>query len=134
MELDITGLFAHLSGTGEGQAIRYAASAAELGENAAKITWDNAVARAISYPILNTLDEIEAGRSFLSDFGGFEDIGTWSVTTLNAAVIQFIAGEVREWDRCSDWDRYRLEVEKGSASGRMWRHFDRERVFYDLSN
>ena len=79
MEINITGFFC------TGQAHLYSASVAELaelGENAGKLTWLNALGYANKHRMLDTEDQLEAFRAFVKDTGGWtqEEISTGLTT------------------------------------------------------
>ena len=57
MEINITDFFC------TGQANLYSASAAELGENAGKLTWLNALSYSNKHRMLDTEDQLEAFKS-----------------------------------------------------------------------
>lgn len=94
MYVDITSLLADFDPK------YYAASAAELGADAGRITWGNAVDRAESVDLLDTAEKVDAFRSFVLGFGAWteEEVDAWTSIERNALLIQFIAGDLREGD------------------------------------
>lgn len=132
MEINITGIFY------TGQAHLYSASAAELGEDAGKITWANAQAYASKHRMLDTEDQLEAFRQFVKDTGGWtqEEISQWSNQELNALFVQFVSGDMREagLDTPSpDWEQYEIDAMEGRVSSRFFKSDDNQ-VFYDIRN
>ena len=132
MEINITSFF-HTS-----QAHLYSASAAELGENAGKITWANAMHLADKHKMLVTDEQLEAFRAFVKDTGGWtqEEISHWTNQELNALFVQFVAGDMREAGLDTpfpDWDAYYQAAGAGLVSGRIFKSDD-DQVFYDIGN
>lgn len=92
MELDITDFF----NTCEPKA--YSASIAEIGEDAGTITWQNAIDRSEEDMLLDTEEKRDAFKAYIRGFGAWDDeeIAAWSHEELNALLIQFISGDMRE--------------------------------------
>lgn len=69
----------------------------ELGEDAGKITWNNATEH--SY-LLDTTDKVEAFENYIKRFGAWdqEEIDKWSLEEKVALLIQFISAKIREAD------------------------------------
>ena len=105
-------------------------SRANLGENAGKITWENSRHEASGCILLESEGQREAFRDFVKGCGAWsaEEIAAWNETELNALLIQWIAGDIREgfgddlpekfwrWD----WAKYRQQSESGRISGRLY--------------
>ena len=132
MEINITDFFYI------GQAHLYSASAAELGENAGKITWNNSRNYADKHRMLVTDEQLEAFRSFVKDTGGWtnSEIRSWTDQELNALFVQFIAGDIREAGLdipFPDWEQYQEEAEAGRVSGRIFKIQDGQ-VYYNIGN
>lgn len=139
MTIDITRLFARLATVdphAPGTAKCYSASRSELGDDAAKITWENC--RRDAAARLRELTDAAVGWDDLTDaiidhvaaFGAWGDrteVGRWPRTDLYAFLLQDIASAVREWDRAGgsedgyagDWAMYREKAEVGTVSGRL---------------
>lgn len=124
MEIDITRYF---TTTEHGD---ISASVAELGQNAAAITWNNAKREAEASPLLKTEEELQAFRDHAAGFGAWprEDIAAWDVTECNALLAQMISGDIREADMegaaVDDeeaWEQYENMIEAGRCSGRFYR-------------
>ena len=92
MELDITDFFNSCVPK------HYSASVAELGNDAGTITWQNALDRSEEDNLLDTGEKQEAFKAYVRGFGDWDDeeIAAWSVGELNALLIQFISGGMRE--------------------------------------
>lgn len=132
MEINITDFFY------TGQAHLYSASKVELGDDAGKITWANALAYANKHRMLDTEDQLEAFRAFVKDTGGWtqEEISHWTNQELNALFVQFVAGDMREAGLDTpfpDWDTYYQAAGAGLVSGRIFKSDD-DQVFYDIGN
>ena len=132
MEINITGFFY------TGQAHLYSASAAELGENAGKTTWNNSMNFADKHMMLSTDEQLEAFRSFVKDTGAWtqEEISHWTDQELNALFVQFVAGDIREADLdvpFRDWEQYQEDAEAGQVSGRIYKD-EYNHVFYNIGN
>jgi hypothetical protein len=110
-------------------------SVAELGQDASKITWRNSIEYAKANPLLATEDARDEARAWLKDFGAWEaeEIAGWSDTELNALVVQFIAGDIREMEHYDSEDEFREACESGRASGRLYRG-DNGRWYFYLGN
>lgn len=122
MDINITQFFNDT----RGHASYYSASCAELGDNAGRITWENAVDRGEFSPLLDTEEKREAMREFVRGFGAWtdEEINAWSDVELTALLIQFIAGDMRESGLdCTgpvDWEEYQEACESGQCAGRIY--------------
>lgn len=119
MELDITEFF------NSARPEYYSASVAELGNDAGRITWENAI--DCEFVLLKTDEEREAFRNFVRQFGDWSDgeIAAWSDEELNALCVQFVSGDMREADLHSgmtseDWADYQKRCEEGVYSGRIF--------------
>lgn len=135
MEIDITALVA------ERDMSEFSASRAELGNNAAKITWANACDRASEDdpPLLST-DQLPRFRRYVKEFGAWseEEIAAWDHGECCALMIQFAAGDVREAQSLTpgdglgdiDWPAYEKLAEEGTASGRIFTSADR--IYYSI--
>lgn len=92
MELNITNFFNNAA------PMDYSASVAEIGEGAGQATWQAAIDDSPDYPLLSSDSEREEARRYFQGFGAWEkdEIAVWSDTDLNALLIQYIAGSIRE--------------------------------------
>jgi hypothetical protein len=113
----------------------YSASRCELGENAASITWNNALA---ADTLLTTPEQIEALREYVKGFGAWsrEEIAAWSDKQCNALFVQLISGDLREagFDNVEldefDWQEYEERQQAGSISSNVFRGNDGQVYYY----
>lgn len=106
-------------------------SIAERGKNAGPETWANAVECATESPLL-TDDEREEARDYFRDFGAWsdEERAAWSNEELDALVLQYAAGDLREAQAICpgdgvggiDWEDHQREAEAGTISGSLYEH------------
>ncbi len=135
MEIDITEFFN--SETVDMSDI--SGSVMEHGPNAARITWNNAREASKEYRVLDSVEKDEAAREFLAGFGAWtrEEIDAWDDNDLNALILQFIAGDIRETPDMDvgdwDWGLYQRLAMEGAVAGRMYRGDD-GRVYYYLGS
>lgn len=115
----------------------YAASAAELGQDAGRITWDNAMDHAEDEPLLTGPEALEAFRDYIRTTGGwnYEECRQFTDHELNALCLQFIAGDLREagFERgIINWSAYELRAAEGQISARLYMHDGN--VYWNMSN
>ena len=98
-------------------------SVAELGKDAGKITWNNAVREAATTQLISQDDRAEFER-WVREFGAWdrEEIAAWSLDECNALLIQYISGDLNELESLcySDTDEFGIdwdEAEKLSQAG-----------------
>ena len=118
------------------------ASVAEMGQDAGKITWANALREANSecWQFVNpdNRDEFEA---WVRDFGAWsrEEVAGWSLDECNALLIQFIAGYLNELESlcysdddefCVDWEEAERLSQKGTIGGNIFKGADNRVYFY----
>lgn len=123
MEIDVTDFV-----TNEDPA-EFSASREELGQDAARITWRNAMDYAAKAPMLTTEDQIEALRDDARRSGGWEpaEIATWSDQHCNALFVQMVAAEMREAHmQAGDlesfiWEGYEADIAAGRVAGLLYR-------------
>lgn len=127
MELDVTHMVENADDMPE-----LFGSVAELGQNAAKYTWNNAKAYAEDKPLLTNDDMRDNAREFLKGFGAWEaeEIAAWTDTELNALIVQFIAGDIREMEAFDSEEEYREASENGQVSGRLGKGDNGRWYFY----
>lgn len=132
MELDITEFF------NNAEPRQYSASQAELGEDAGRLTWENAKDAVDDWPILKTDAERCAFRAHVREFGAWSDdeIAAWSNGELNALAIQMISGDIREFAELDgkrgqawNWAEYEALAMTGTIGGRMFQG-DAGRIYY----
>ena len=129
MELNVTRFF------NEASPRDYSASRMEIGDNAARDTWQAACDDSVDYMILDTEDKREAFREYVGDFGAWsdEEIRAWSDSELNALLLQMISSDIREGSLDAenpDWDQYQKDAESGRISGRLFKADDGTVTFY----
>lgn len=133
MELDITAFV-----RGEAEPFDFSRSAAEWGPDAGLSSWRNAIAQAEASPLLTTPEHFDAMRDFIKGFGAWDadEIAAISDADLNAMLIQFISGDMREsgMDACDpddfDWAEYERRAEEGQIFARIYRGDDARIYFY----
>lgn len=98
------------------------ASRMELGDDAGRITWRNALEEAESHPLARTAEELEEVRDWLREFGAWTraELDSFSALEINGMLIQFIAGDVREMEGFDSLDEYGKACERGTCSGRLF--------------
>ena len=76
-------------------AFQFSASAHEMGENAGRITWNNA---KDGPQLLTNDDQREAFKEWIADFGAWDESEREAMTDqeLNALLVQFVSGDIRE--------------------------------------
>lgn len=107
-------------------------SVAELGENAGKVTWQNSLKYAEEHALLKTPEQIQQARDYFKEFGAWssEEIAAWSAHEVNALLVQFIAGDIREFESFDSYEEYQAASESGSVSGNLFRGDDGHFYFY----
>jgi len=122
LEIDVSFLL-------EDEASSYSASRMELGDNAGKITWNNALDD--SDKITLTPEEIQEAKDYIRTWGAWDDeeIDSWTDVETKALIIQAAAGAYREMEGLClneeyevDWDEYQQQVEAGRISGNLFMH------------
>lgn len=105
-------------------AFNYSASAAEMGENAGRITWDNAKRAPVC---LKTPEELDAFREWVADFGAWseDEIAAWDAAECNALFAQFVSSDIRESGADSldelDEDQLREDQESGRVPSYLFK-------------
>ncbi len=102
-------------------------SVAERGANAGPETWSNSLEAAKAKPL--DLDW-DAAREFFKGFGAWDDeeIAAWSTTEIEALVLQYAAGDLRELQSLCpgdglgdiDWSEAERLAEAGTVSGTLY--------------
>lgn len=129
MELNISRFFA------EAVPMDYSASVAEIGNDAARSTWQAACDDSEDYPMLDSEEKREEFRRYVKGFGAWseDEIRAWSDRELNALLIQMIAGDIREGSldlENPDWEQYEKDSESGRISGRIFKSVDSQIYYY----
>lgn len=137
MEIDITE-FVRTAETHD-----FSASIAELGQDAGKITWGNAVREAASTQLITAADRPRFER-WVREFGAWDDdeIGAWSLDECNALLIQYISGDLNELESlcysdsdefCIDWREAEKLSERGTIGGNIYKG-DNGRVYFYMGS
>lgn len=118
-ELDITDFFNNEC------ARDFSASVAEIGNDAGPSTWRAANESAVDYDFLNNAEKVDNFRKFIRSSGGWDDdeIDRWTHQELNALLIQWISGDIRDGglDQTPvDWRDYQENSEAGQCAGRIY--------------
>lgn len=124
-ELDIT----HLVEDSDSM-IDYSASHRELGENAGRITWQNAVESATDSPLVTDPDQLQECRDYFAEFGAWaeEDLAAMSDEEINALLLQFIAGAIRERQHYVDSDE--MDDYEERLGGRIYQGDDGRHYYH----
>lgn len=95
-------------------------SAHELGNQAARITWENSLQLASDHPCI-TDDNRDAIRDYFASYGAWsrDEIAGWSDADLGALLYQEGASQMRELDEEAggSWDRYYQLASEGRIRG-----------------
>lgn len=128
MELDITDFILAM------EPHYLSASVAEIGQDAGRITWENALDYAAEYPLLETEEMRELARDYLAGYGAWseEEIESWTDRELDALLAQLIASELREFQELagSCWDTWEQLSREGTVSGSLFRGIDGRTYYY----
>ena len=135
-EIEITRLFADASAF---VPFDLSNNPATLGDNAGQVTWSASLETSDEIMLIDSAERKEAFKDFVQSSGGWkrEEIDAWSDRELNALLLQWIAGDVREafgdadfadWD----WNDYRKDAEAGQVSSRLWRADD-GKVYFSIA-
>jgi hypothetical protein len=130
VEIDVTFLLDEDCG-------RFSGPIAELGDNAGRITWNNAMEAARSGVITLTPEQIQELKDYFGEFGAWDDEerAAWTDVETIALLIQMVAGDLREiesqfWDDtkwCIDWEAYEAD-DSGQIQHNLF--FADGRVYY----
>jgi hypothetical protein len=134
MEIDITE-FARTAETHD-----LSASVAELGKDAGKITWNNALQEAATTQLIDAehRDEFESWARAFGAWDG-DEIAAWSLDECNALLLQYIAGDLNELESLCyssdepfeiNWRKAEKLSERGTISGSIYKGDDGRLYFY----
>jgi len=132
MDIDITRFVLDLD------PYEFSASFAEIGPNAARITWGNAKEQAKDSPLLESEEELQALRDHVQGMGFGEEVQQYGAEECNALFIQLISGDMRESGmdgdmESFDWEEYHEQCEAGQLAGRIGQ-WDDGRIGYYLGD
>ncbi len=108
-------------------------SVANLGEDAANITWKMACKEAGHYNYLDTEDKRETFLKTVREWGAWEeaDIAKWTPTEVNALFLQLVAAAVRESGfNIHNWDWKAYDADE-SGNHELCRADNR--IYYTIS-
>ena len=135
MELDITEFFNAC------MPMDFAASVAEIGNDAGILTWRAALVESEGLQLLDSYEKREAFRAFVRSSGGWTDaeIAAFTDTALQALCIQWIAGDMRapvgfelnSESTDAEWSDYEQQCQEGNCAGRIFRG-DNGRIYFSL--
>ena len=135
MELDVTEFFNACA------PMDFAASVAEIGNDAGPSTWRAACEESEAVQLLDSDEKREAFKAFVRSSGGWTDaeIAAWSDSELQALCIQWIAGDMREpvgFDLGSEttdeqWTDFEQQCQNGNCAGRIFRGSN-NRIYFSL--
>lgn len=125
MEINVNRLIAELDPSD------LSASQAERGRNAGAETWRNSVDAAKAKRVLKA-NQRDAARKYFAEFGAWsaEEIARWSIAELDALVLQYAAGDLREAQGVApgeglgdiDWTEAESLAEAGTLAGNLFVH------------
>lgn len=128
MELNITKI------VGDIDPSYYSASRAELGPDARRITWENAMDYVEENPILETEEQRQEASDYFKDCGGWDEdeIPAWSHQELDALLLQEISLNLRQAEHhgglgTEEWEK---ACEDGQILGGVYQGDDGEVYIY----
>lgn len=133
MELNISSFFATVTPR------ELSSSVAESGPCAGAHSWSASCKASMHHPLLDDDEKRDAFRAWVESSGGWttEEIASWSDLDLNALLLQWIAGDLREMGIDEDtsgidW----ADVEQGQSAGQYPSNIlrgDDGKVYFSLS-
>lgn len=109
-------------------------SKAERGDNAGPETWNNSMEAAKEHAPIVAPEQQQGVRAWLGEFGAWdaEEIAAWSAQELDALVLQYAAGDLRELQSVApgdgvgeiDWDEAESLAQEGTVGGNLFIHDD----------
>lgn len=130
MEINVTSYF-----LAEIEPSDFSGSVLEKGENAGKITFNNALEESESLMLLDTDEKIEAVKQHFISMGmEEEEINACSNVEINATFLQLISGDIREGSEYLeqspiDWVGYEND-DSGQLAGNLFKGIDNEIYYY----
>lgn len=128
IEIDVTHLY-----KGD-QSKSYSASIAEIGQDAGRVTWNNAKRTAADRPLL-TEEQIPDAREYFAEFGAWsrEELEAMPSDEINALTLQYVSGDIRERKHYRTWAEYEEASHNGRVSGQLYRGDD-GRIYFLMSH
>ena len=112
---------------------------ATLGDDAGRLTWQASKECGEAINLLTTEDRVEAWKEFVASSGGWsrEEVEAMPAADLNALLLQWIAGDIREAfgdDAADQWDwvAYGEDASAGRISSRLYRGDD-GRIYFSIA-
>lgn len=115
------------------------ASIAERGKNVGPETWANAKATATGTPLSIDADDRDVARKWFAEFGAWDrdEIAAWSAAGVDALILQFAAGDLREVQSLCpgdglgdvDWIEAERMAEEGTVPGRLYPEGERLMIY-----
>jgi hypothetical protein len=106
----------------------FSASVAERGKNAGPETWSNAKVEATDRPL--EIDDRDSVKEYFACFGAWdrEEIAAWSAADLDALVLQYASGDLREVQSLCpgegladvDWTAAEELAQEGTIGGHLY--------------
>jgi len=124
MELDIT----HMINDSDSMS-QLSGSIHELGNGAARYTWNNSLDYAKNEPLLKDKKQIENARKYFKSCG-IDDLDHSPDREIQALTVQWIAGDIREFNRYDSYEEYQQASENGEVSGSIFQGIDQKWYFY----
>lgn len=111
---------------------QFSASRMELGEDAGSITWNNAMESGLVF--VSTEEEKQEARDYIRSFGAWDtaEIEAWNDTELNALILQFITGDLREYLDAKKCGRTEFKKWQENCGGSIYQNG--QNYYYYLGN
>lgn len=108
----------------------YSASAMELGQDAGRITWNNALES--EHVLVSTEEELQEARDYIRGFGAWsdEEIDGWTPQEVNALILQFVAGSLRRYLEARNSGVATLREHQESDSHQIYESDEGQYYFY----
>jgi hypothetical protein len=133
MELNISSFFATVTPR------ELSSSVAESGPCAGALTWAASCKASVHHNLLDDDEKRDAFRAWVRNYGGWsaEEIAAWSNTELNALLLQWISGDLREMGIDDDtteidWEHVEAMQQGGTYPCNLFKGSDGA-VYFDLS-
>jgi hypothetical protein len=127
MELDVTAYVEEVDCSS------FSASMAELGRNAAKITWECAMRHVQEDLLVSSEEDLQEVRDHFVSTGGWtrDEADEMGDQEVNALLLQFVATAVREYeDHFDSYEEYEKAAHEGQVAGNLWRNDDGTWTYY----
>lgn len=98
-------------------------------QNIGEITWNNAVKHVAAEPLL-TAEQQQEARDYLDGFGADWDMQNMPDNEVEALLLQFIAGDISEYEMFDTYDEYEKAASAGQVSSRLTLETDGRWYYY----